>query len=231
MQPGSLQYSQWGQQHTVKYFTIFCCLYIIKLDSTYRTRICSLAYCTWRACENINIWFPFMFPQKWNCYFQIRIILFCLSVPTLIYLWEIYIFPGSDCLFSCREICGQILGIYKSITDTCMWRLGLRPRNSQKRNTKMVFSLQCRLQYLQWGQQHTVKYFTVFCCFYVIKLDGTYRARIYGRLQCSQRGQPHTVKYFNIFCCLNIIILDGTYRTRICSLACCGIHNGDNSIK
>ncbi len=28
-------------------------------------------------------------------YFQNRIIMFCLPIPTLIYLWEIYIFPGS----------------------------------------------------------------------------------------------------------------------------------------
>ncbi len=32
--------------------------------------------------------------------------------PTLIYLWEIYIFPGSVCLFCCRIFCGPILGIY-----------------------------------------------------------------------------------------------------------------------
>ena len=51
------------------------------------------------------------------------------------YLWEIYIFPGSVSLFCCREICGPILGIYKSLTDTWMWKLGLRPRNSQRRNT------------------------------------------------------------------------------------------------
>ncbi len=130
--------AQWGQQHTVKYFIIFCCLYIIKLDCTYRTRICSLAHCTWRACENINIWFPFMFPQKWNCYFQTRIILFCLPVPNS-YICEIYIFPGSDCLFSCREICGQILGIYKSITDTCMWKLGLWPAIPRKGIHKWYF--------------------------------------------------------------------------------------------
>jgi hypothetical protein len=30
----------------------------------------------------------------------------------------LYIFPGSGCLFGCREICGPILGIYKSLTDT-----------------------------------------------------------------------------------------------------------------
>ncbi len=57
------------------------------------------------------------------------------SYCTLVYLWEIYIFPGSVCLFCCREICGLILGIYKSLTDTWMWKLGLRTCNSQKRNT------------------------------------------------------------------------------------------------
>ncbi len=51
----------------------------------------------------------------------------------------IHIFPGSVCLFCCREICGPILGMYKSLTDTWMWKLGLRLRISQKRNT---FSLQ-----------------------------------------------------------------------------------------
>ncbi len=34
-----------------------------------------------------------------------------------------------------QEICGPILEIYQSLTDTWMWKLGLRPRNSQKRNT------------------------------------------------------------------------------------------------
>ncbi len=35
-----------------------------------------------------------------------------------------------------QEICGQILGIaYILLTDTWMWKLGLRPRNSQERNS------------------------------------------------------------------------------------------------
>jgi hypothetical protein len=41
----------------------------------------------------INVWFPFIYSQKWNCYFQNRIIMFCLPVSTLIYLWETYMFP------------------------------------------------------------------------------------------------------------------------------------------
>ncbi len=55
--------------------------------------------------SNINVWFPFMYSQKWNCYFLNRVIIFCLPVPTLIDLWEIYIFPWLVCLFCCREIC------------------------------------------------------------------------------------------------------------------------------
>ncbi len=42
----------------------------------------------------------YIFPEM-NCYFQNRNIMFCLPVPTLIYLWEIYIFPRSVCLFCC----------------------------------------------------------------------------------------------------------------------------------
>ncbi len=33
-------------------------------------------------------------------------------------LGTVYIFPGSVCLFCCREICGPILGKCKSLTDT-----------------------------------------------------------------------------------------------------------------
>ncbi len=43
-----------------------------------------------------------------------------------------------------EEICRPILGPYKSVTDTWMWKLGMRPRYSQKRNTQVGFSLQCR---------------------------------------------------------------------------------------
>ncbi len=45
-------------------------------------------------------------------YFLKRITMFYLPIPT-----EIYIFPGSVCLFCCRQICRAILGIYKSVGD------------------------------------------------------------------------------------------------------------------
>jgi hypothetical protein len=31
-----------------------------------------------------------------------------------------------------EEICGPILGLYKSLTDTLMWKLGLRPAIPRK---------------------------------------------------------------------------------------------------
>jgi hypothetical protein len=46
------------------------------------------------------------------------------------FLWMFSIFPQLVCLFCCRKICIPILGIYKSLTDTWMLKLGLRPRNS-----------------------------------------------------------------------------------------------------
>ncbi len=58
---------------------------------------------------------------------------------TLIYLWEIYIFPGSVCLCCCREICGPFLGIYKSLKDTGMWNLGLRPQFPEKEYMNGIF--------------------------------------------------------------------------------------------
>ncbi len=50
-------------------------------------------------------------------------------ISTFMCLWAIYIFPRSVCLFCCRKICGQILRMNKSLTETWMWKLGLRGRS------------------------------------------------------------------------------------------------------
>ena len=91
------------------------------------------------------VWFPFMYSQKWNCaasLFPKQNYNVLSPNSYLIYLWEIYIFPGPICLFCCRKICEPIIGIHKSLTDTWMWKLGLRLRNSFSANTSMGFSLQ-----------------------------------------------------------------------------------------
>ncbi len=42
-------------------------------------------------------------------------IMFCLPIFIFPYLWAIYLFSGSVCLFCCSQIGKQILGIYKSL--------------------------------------------------------------------------------------------------------------------
>ncbi len=61
-----------------------------------------------------------MYSQKWNCVASF-------PISTFMYLWAIYIFPWSVHLFGCIKIGGPIVGIYKSLTDTWMYKFGTRP--------------------------------------------------------------------------------------------------------
>ncbi len=79
----------------------------------------------------------------WNKYSRKRNCATSVPISIFLCLWTTFMFPGSVCLFCCRKICGPILGIYKSLTDTWMWKLVLRPRYSFPGNTSVGFLLQC----------------------------------------------------------------------------------------
>ncbi len=72
-------------------------------------RPCLPVHCKWRAGEDpiqtsgSDLCIP-RYETAGPRYFQNRIIMFCLPVSTFMYLWAIYIFPGSVCQFCCSLI-------------------------------------------------------------------------------------------------------------------------------
>jgi hypothetical protein len=81
--------------------------------------------------SNINVWFPFMYSQKWSCYFQNRIIMFCHFLHS--YICERFIYLQDWCAYSAAgKYMDRYMEIYnRSQTHEC----GNGPHNSQKRNT------------------------------------------------------------------------------------------------
>ncbi len=87
---------------------------------------------------------PFMYPLKRNCATSSLI-------SSFMGLWVIYIFQGSVHIFSCSRKGRRIVGIYKSLTDTSMWKFGLRPHNSFSGNICLDFLVLCLRSAQPWA--------------------------------------------------------------------------------
>jgi hypothetical protein len=80
------------------------------------------------------------------------------SISTFMCLWAIYAFPRIGLHMSCSRIGRSIVEIFKSLTDTWMWILGLWPRNFFSGNICVEFSVLvlCSVRYLPHpGKQET----------------------------------------------------------------------------
>ncbi len=89
-------------------------------------------------------------PKIQNKYSQKRNCAALVPISTFMCLWVIYILYSHD--RSAYSAAGKYVdrsrNIYKSLTDTWMWKSGLRQRNSFSGKTYMGFSMQCGLQFL-----------------------------------------------------------------------------------
>jgi hypothetical protein len=89
---------------------------------------------------------PIYVYPKTNCAISVQF-------STFMCLWAVYIFLGSVNIISCSRIGRLNVGIYKSLTDTWIWKSGLRPCNSFSGNICFEFSVLClcSVLYVLWS--------------------------------------------------------------------------------
>ncbi len=74
-------------------------------------------------------------------------------ISTFMCLWVIYVVLGSVyCTYFLQQNRQTHQGIYKSLTDACMWKLGLRPRYSFSWNIWFKISVFCLCSVVIMGQ-------------------------------------------------------------------------------
>ncbi len=94
------------------HYTVCCsatCIYSVENSDI---NIDWTSHGTVQNCEDTVRKIQNKYSQKRNCAAA------SFPVSTFMFRWAIYIFPRSVCLFCCRKIDVQIVGIYKSLTDT-----------------------------------------------------------------------------------------------------------------
>jgi hypothetical protein len=112
-------------------------------------------HCKWRAGEN-----PIQMSGSHWCIPRNETIiskteLLC-SVSQFLhsYICERFIhFQDWSAYSAAGKICGPILGKYKSLTDTWMWKLGLRPQNSRQGIHKWDFPCSVEYSMTNWPGQ------------------------------------------------------------------------------
>ncbi len=92
---------------------------------------------------------PFIYSFYGNCSASV-------PISTFMCLWAIYIFPGSVHIFSSSRKGRPIVGIYNLLTDTWMWKLGLRPRYSFSGNICFKFLAFCLCSVVYWSSNNII---------------------------------------------------------------------------
>ncbi len=84
--------------------------------------------------------------------FPNKIIMFCLPIPTVIYMWEILYFQDRCLSIFLQPVCGLILQIYKLLTDTWCENLDWGRAIPRKGIHKWDFSLLWRVGAVLWAR-------------------------------------------------------------------------------
>ncbi len=97
--------------------------------------------------SNINVWFPFMYSQKWNCAASLfpkqNYNVLSLNSYTHTSVRDLYISRIGLPILGCSQIYGPILGLYKSLTDTWCGNWTEASQFPEKKRINGIFVVVC----------------------------------------------------------------------------------------